>query len=206
MRKNEKLMQAETGGDAGGDTEVVTRKLAEHLLIGADGNSVDDEESAVGISYKIIRDKATGESVDLPAFTYTHGQNPDADRMLALFGAKTLATNESSAARNSKDGGGAADQMEAVRERFALIASGKWVDRSRDGVGAKIDKDALAAAIVAVAAAANKQLDMLVVRQKLEDDPAFVKATRQVPAIATEYANRAGRPAKSLDDVLAGLV
>lgn len=198
--------QAETGAGAGeGDTEVVTRKIAEHGLIGQDGTVVEDEESAFGITYKIVRDKATGEAVDLPAFTYTYGQNPDMDRMLSIFGAKTLATNESSAARNSKESGSAQDQMAAVQERFALLGTGKWVDRTREGVGAKIDKDALAGAIVAVATAAGKTLDYAIVRQKLEEDAAFVRATRQVPAIATEYANRAGRPAKSLDDVLAGL-
>lgn len=191
---------------AAGDTEAVTRKLAEHGLLAADGTAVEDEEAAHGISYKIIRDKATGESVDLPAFTYTYGQNADMDRMLAIFGAKTLATNESSAARQSKEGdSSAAGQMEAVRERFALLGTGKWVDRTREGVGAKIDKDALAGAIVDVAAKAGKTLDYAVIREKLENDPIFVRTTRQVPAIATEYAARAGRPVKSLDDVLAGI-
>lgn len=196
---------AETEGGAG-DSEPVRVKLAEHGLIAADGTAVEDEEVAHGITYKIVRDKATGEAVDLPAFTYTYGQNADADRMLALFGAKTLATNESSAARQSKEGDSSASgQMDAVRERFALLGTGKWVDRTRDGVGAKIDKDALAGAIVAVATAAGKTVDYATIREKLESDPVFVRTTRQVPAIATEYANRAGKPVKSLDDVLAGI-
>jgi hypothetical protein len=205
-RKIEVPMQAEAEGSGETDTEVVRTKLAEHGYVAADGTPVGDEESAHGISYKIIRDKATGEAVDLPAFVYLYGKNADLDRMLANFGAKTLATNESSAARQSKEGdSSAAGQMEAVKERFALLGTGKWVDRTREGVGAKIDKDALAGAIVAVAAAAGKTVDYAAVRQKLEEDPVFVRATRQVPAIATEYASRAGRPAKSLDDVLGDL-
>lgn len=188
------------------DTETLTRKLAEHGLIAADGTAVEDEEAAWGISYKIIRDKATGDAVDLAPVTYVFGQNPEADRMFACFGAKTLATNESSAARQSKEGdSSAAGQMEAVKERFALIGTGKWVDRTREGVGAKIDKEALAGAIVDVAAKAGKTLDYQVIRDKLESDPIFVRTTRQVPAIATEYAARAGRPVKSLDDVLSGI-
>lgn len=202
---NEIPRNAETEAGSA-DSEPVRVKLAEHGLIGADGAVVEDEEVACGITYKIIRDKATGEAVDLPAFTYQYGQNADMDRMLACFGAKTLATNESSAARQSKEGdSSAAGQMEAVKERFALLGTGKWVDRSREGVGAKIDKDALAGAIVDVAAKAGKTLDYAVIREKLESDPVFVRTTRQVPAIATEYAARAGRPVKSLDDVLAGI-
>ncbi len=208
MIKAAVTMQAATGGAAGGDVEPVTRKLAEHGYIGQDGTAVEDEEVAFGITYRIIRDKATGEAVDLKPFTYTYGANPDADRMLAIFGAKTLATNESSAARNGKDGNSAQDQMDAVGERFALLGTGKWVDRTRDGVGAKIDLDALAGAIIAVAEQAdpNKVPDYAKVRQKLEEDLTFRKTVRQVPAIATEYANRAGRPAKTLADALGDLL
>lgn len=198
-RKIEIPMQAETGaGTADTETETVKRKVADHGLVDAAGAKVEDEESATGISYQVVGSKAP--------LVWQHGQNADADRMLAIFGAKTLATNESSAARNRKDDPADADgQMEAVSERFALLGTGKWVDRTREGVGAKIDKDALAGAIVAVAATAGKTVDYAAVRQKLEEDPAFVRATRQVPAIATEYASRAGRPAKSLDDVLGDL-
>lgn len=203
--------QAPDTGTAADDSEPVRVKLAEHSYLDANGAVCEDEESAYAAVYKIIRDKATGNAVDLPAFTYTFGQNADADRMLAIFGAKTLATNESSAARNRKDEpADAAAQMDAVAERFALLGTGKWVDRTREGVGAKVDKDALAAAIVAVSeaavAAGNRPApaDYAAVRQKLEEDPVFVRNARQVPDVANEYAKRAGRPVKSLDDVLAG--
>ena len=187
--------ETETGS---GDTETVKRKVADHGLIAADGSKVEDEESAQGISYQVVGSKA--------AFTWQYGQSPDADRMLAIFGAKTLATNESSAARNRKEDPADADgQMEAVKERFALLATGKWVDRTREGVGAKIDKDALAGAVVQIATNAGKTVDYAAVRQKLEEDPIFVRAVRSNSEIAAEYARRAGRPQKTLDDVLAGL-
>lgn len=194
----------DSGSDA--DTEVVKRKLAEHALVDANGNTVESEEEATGMSYKIVKDKDTGEAVDLPAFIWQSGLPAGTPAcMMAIFGAKTLATNESSQARNGKESASAEGQMEAVRERFALIDSGKWVDRTREGVGAKIDKDALAGAVVEVAEAQGKTADYAKIRQKLEDDAAFVRAVRQVPAITTAYAARAGRPTKSLDDVLAGL-
>lgn len=204
-RKSEMNMQADTGSGTGttestakADVETATRKVADHGLIDAQGGKVEDEESATGISYQVVG--------SAKPFTWQYGANPDADRMLAIFGAKTLATNESSAARNRKEDPADADgQMEAVAERFALLATGKWVDRTREGVGAKIDKDALAGAIVQVASAAGKTVDYAVVRQKLEEDPVFVRATRQNAEIAAEYAKRAGRPVKTLDDVLSGL-
>jgi hypothetical protein len=201
-------MQADAGESAGAtetagaDTEPAKRKVADHWLIDADGNKVDDEEVATGIGYQVVGSKAP--------FTFQTGQAAGtAAAMLAVFGAKTLATNESSAARNRKDDPADADgQMEAVAERFALIGTGKWVDRTREGVGAKIDLDALAGAIIAVAEAADpsKVPDYAKVRQKLEEDVGFRKTVRQVPAIATEYANRAGRPAKTLADALGDLL
>lgn len=200
------LRQADAGGSPAADTEAVTRKLAEHGLLAQDGTVTEDEESAWGMTYKIVRDKATDTQVDLPPFTYTYGQNADADRMLAIFGAKTLATNESSAARQGKDAVDAAGQMEAVAERFALIQSGQWVDRTREGGGgAKLDIPALAAAYVAVAAAAGQTKEYDTVFQKLTEDAKLRKTVNGIPEVRAEYLKRAGRPGKTLDEALSVL-
>lgn len=190
------------------ETETVKRKVAEHDLIDAGGAVVDEEEKAQGIRYTLLANNQ--------AFEYQFGKSQDADRMLALFGAKTLATNETSQARNSAKGAASADeQIQSVRDRFALIATGQWVDRTREGVGAKIDKDALAEAIVRVQIAAGSKTSdgelvtaelaaagyKAKVRQKLEDDAAFVRKARQVPAIATEYSAIVGRTVATLDDL-----
>lgn len=187
---------------ADGDTEVVKRKVAQHALLGADGATVDDEESAHGIRYTLLANDQ--------AFEYKFGANADADRMLACFGAKTLATNETSQVRNNPKGAGTPDEMiEAVRERFGLLASGKWVDRTRDGVGAKVDKDALAEAIcrVLVASAKKSQEEIAggykaTIRAKLEDDAGYARAARQNPQVATEYAALVGRAVKTVDDLM----
>lgn len=202
------LRQADAGGTPAADTEAVTRKLAEHILLDQSGAACDDEESAWGISYRIIRDKATDSPVDLPAFTYTYGQNADMDRMLACFGAKTLATNESSAARQGKDAVDAAGQMEAVAERFAGLAATppQWVDRTREGGGgAKLDIPALAAAYVAVAAAAGQTKEYDTVFQKLTEDAKLRKTVNGIPEVRAEYLKRAGRPGKTLDEALSVL-
>lgn len=194
-----------------GDEEPVKRKVAKHDLLSADGNVLPDdqgEEQAHGMRYTLLANNATHD--------YVFGKNQDMDRMLAVFGAKTLATNETSQARNNPKGAGDADeQINAVRERFALLASGTWVDRTREGVGAKVDLDALAEAIVRVQIAAGaKRKDGTIitadvaaagykaeVRQKLEDDKGFVRTARNVPAVATEYSSIVGKQTKTVDDL-----
>lgn len=212
MRKNIPTMAApdDSGSAPAGDTEVVRKKVAQHELLDSAGAVTETEEAANGIRYTLL---ANNQSFD-----WQYGKSPDADRMLAIFGAKTLATNETSQARNNTKGEASADeQIDAVRERFALLATGKWVDRTREGVGAKVDKDALAEAIVRVqiaAGAKNKAGEVVTqaladaghkaaVRAKLEDDANFVRTARQVPAVATEYSAIVGRATKSVDDLAA---
>lgn len=183
-----------------GDTETVKRAVAKHELLDSAGAVVEEEETATGIRYTLL---ANGQ-----AFDWQYGQNPDADRMIAIFGAKTLATNESSAMRNSTKGAATPDeQIDAVRERFALIQTGKWIDRTREGVGAKIDLDALANAICNVMVAEGKYTEadvsggkLAATRQKLDDDKAFARKARSHPPFAAEYAKLKGATAVSTDD------
>jgi len=187
------------------DEEPAKRKVASHTLIDANGVKLPDdqsEEHAWGIRYTLL---ANNQSFD-----YVYGKSPDMDRMLACFGAKTLATNETSQARNNPKGEGTADeQIAAVRDRFAGLASGVWVDRTRDGVGAKVDKDALAEALCRVFVASGKktQADIdggykATIRQKLEDDAGYARSARQNPAVSAEYAAIVGRQVKTVDDLM----
>lgn len=186
------------------DTEPVRQKIAEHSLVNAAGETVDEEELATGISYKMVWDKQAKQAVDLPAFIYQvpNAKPGDPATMLAIFGAKTLATNETSQARNSKGGTSAAEQLEAVKDRFALIDTGKWVDRTRDGTGARLDKDALAGAVVEEAGKLGKTLDYQTVRQKIEEDANYVKLVRGFGEVKANYEARVGKPVKSLADAL----
>jgi hypothetical protein len=187
------------------DTEVTRRKVAEHNLIGADGVVVESEEDADGIKYDLI-----GGS---KPFTWNYSQANEAERkLLAIFGAKTLATNETSQIRNgAKTKGdpvpGADEQIGAVAERFALLRAGQWVDRTREGAAVRIDKDALAEAIIQVMLAAGKITDDQVgdtkaaKRQQLEDDPTYMRKARQVPEVATAYARIVGRTTATVNDL-----
>lgn len=187
------------------DEEPAKRKVASHTLIDASGVKLPDdqgEEQAWGIRYTLL---ANNQSFD-----YVYGKNADADRMLACFGAKTLATNETSQARNNPKGEGSPDeQIAAVRDRFGLLATGVWVDRTRDGVGVKVDKDALAEALCRVFVASGKKTQAEIdggykatIRQKLDDDAGYARSARQNPAVSAEYSAIVGRQVKTVDDLM----
>lgn len=184
-----------------GDTETVRKQVAKHELIDANGAVVEEEELATGIRYTLLANNQ--------AFDFQSAMTPgERNTMLVIFGAKTLATNETSALRNSTKGGATPDeQIDAVRERFALLETGKWVDRAREGVGAKIDLDALANAMCNVLVADGKYTEaevksekLATTRKKLDDDKAFARKARQHPPIAAEYARLKGASAVSTDD------
>ena len=184
------------------ETAVTKKAVAKHFLLNAQGEVVENETEATGIRYTQI---STGDVFDY--------QISDAAKtMLAVFGAKTLATNESSQVRNNPKGaGGDAEQMEAIKNRFALLDQGEWVDRTREG-GATVNKDWLAEAIILVMLADGKITEEQAsgdakakVRAKLEDDKAYQTTARQHPRVAAEYSKLAGRVVKTTDDLMAAI-
>jgi len=180
------------------DTEntTVTRKpVAEHEYLDAAGNVVDDEESAQGYRYKLLEN---GETF---AWQYAEATE-DEKRLLALFGAKTLATNESSAKRNSVKGAKSADeQIEAVRVRFNRIRNeGVWVDRS-GAPGFAVKPELLAQAINNVKERMGKTVDIGETMRRIAEEAGYVAKARKLPDVAAEYAKLAGRPTVSIDDI-----
>lgn len=186
-------------------TDTKREKVAQHDLLDQNGQVVENltEELAWGTKYTLL---ANGRSAE-----YIYGKNADQDRMYAVLGAKTMMTNESSSIRNSPKGEGTPDeQIDAVLERLALNQTGKWVDRTREGAP-KVDKDALARAVMAVmvregkwtaediADGGAKSFD--VVRKRLDDKPEFLRDSRATPAVATEYATIVGRKTATPDDL-----
>lgn len=194
-----------TGAPASGsvESEPAKRAVAKHELLDTSGAVVETEEGANGIRYTLL---ANGQTFD-----WQFGANPTADKMLAIFGAKTLCTNVTSAERNNTKGEASPDdQIAAVRERFAGIEGGVWVDRSREGVGAKVDLDKLAEAVcqVLVGEGAKTQGDIdsgykATIRQKLDDDKVYVRKVRTYGPVAAAYTALVGRPVASLNDLLA---
>lgn len=180
------------------ETTVAKRQVAKHFLLDASGNLVEDFEDAKGIRYLDI---GSGQTIDyIPA-------NDKARDMLAAFGARTLATNEASAARNGRDAT-SAEQCDAIRERFASIDSGTWVDRTREG-GPRIDYPTLAKAIFNVLSKAGKTDET----KRNEAEAAYVKAfeadkakaafMRTAPGVEAEYKALRGTKTASVEDLAA---
>ena len=182
----------------GTEEDTARVKVARHYLIDAAGAEVEEEEKATGIGYHLV-------GVDAP-FTYQvqGAAAGSAQTMLAIFGAKTLATNESSAVRNGKSKGDVHEQLDAVVERFKLIDSGTWIDRTREGVGAKVDIPTLVTAWCNVVTAAGKTVsktpDQLV--EILTDKPDMVKQLRKDPKVVAEYAKLRGAAAVDAGDLM----
>ena len=109
------------------------RKVADHFLLDAAGNVTKRMEEAVGIRYV---------AVDAPSQPFTlmlDGATPGhITTMLALFGAKTKATNEASRVRNG-EGGGADEQLSAIEEVFEQLGKGVWREKAEGGGGSRID-------------------------------------------------------------------
>lgn len=183
--------ETETGGGVDVETEITKTRLAKHEMLDATGKVVEDEEEATGIRYTRLDD---GKVFEKQIATM-----PDTARlMLAIFGARTLATNEASQVKQK--GGG--DYVAAIHDRFDLIESGKWVDKSGGG---KIDLDTLAQAIVNIGASSGKTFDLAVIRAKLDDDAPWRAKVRQVKAITDEYATLKGRTVATVEDVFGAI-
>ena len=184
-------------------TESAKRAVAKHALLAADGAVVEDFEDAHGIRYT---DLASGLTYD-----YTP-KNPNAIRMLAMFGARTLATNEASASRQKE--GSSQDQIDSIKERFEYIeANNAWVDRTRE-VGARWDVATLAKAAVNVLIAQGKipagdAQKAAETEARLADlmntDKAKVGSIRAVDGVEAEYKKLQGKTAKTADDLAAML-
>lgn len=197
MRNPAILRQAPDAESAAADGSEATTKrkqVSKRLFLNDAGDEVEKIEEATGGRYVLLSPSGN------KALDYKFGANPAKDRQFAVFGFHTKIGNVVNTVLNDKDEPGSPD--DAHKEAETWLAGDVWAERAAGGVGARIDKDALAAAIVAVATAAGKSPDPLAIRQKLEDDPVFVRTARQVPDIANEYATRVGKPTKTVDDLL----
>jgi len=180
------------------DTEPERKRRAKHSLLNSDGNVVEDFEEATGVRYQDI---ATGKTID-------YHPKGDAQRMLALFGARTLATNEASAVNQKGDGG--AEQVAAIQERFDLLDKGQWVDRTREG-GPRIDQAVLSDVVLDVMIAAGKiaaedrDARKQALLAKWAADPKLVSQAHSVPQVRDEYAKRQNKTTRTVDD-LAGML
>lgn len=188
----------ETGA---GETETASKRkqVSKRSFLLADGKEAEKIEEATGARYTLLAPSGNKD------FDQQFGDAGKFATMCAIFGFQTKVGNVANTVLNDKDEPGTPDDAAAAIEEFITKASATdavWAERTTGGVGARIDKDALAGAIVAVAGASGKVADYAKIRDRLETDAQYVRAARQVPAVATEYATRVGKANKTIDDLL----
>lgn len=189
------------------DTKTEKDRVATHEWLDKNGDVIDSRDPTDAYGYRF-----TLEGVQEPMEFIVDSGNEFAWRTLALFGAKTKATNEASGVRNGKLKGtpdaGPENQMAAVKEFFDRLLKGEWSAPSEGGVGVRVDKDTLCEAICRVLVSEGKKSQADIdsghkakVRAKLEDDPQFVRKSRQIPQVSTEYAKITGKAQATVDDL-----
>jgi len=169
--------------------------VAKHELIAAKGGEHVSIDTAVGIRYT---DRSTNQT-----FEYLI---PDAKAgtpltMLALFGAKTKATNETSRVRNGKNGGvsNPVEEMEALDEVFGSISDGVWREKAEGGGGTRTDKSLLAAVLIELLGSNAKGTVEHYVK-RFEDDVAYMRKVLKSDA-GEEYRKRAGKVGPAVESL-----
>lgn len=168
--------------------------VAKHELIAAPGGEHVSMDKAVGIRYT---DRKTGASFE---YVIPNASPGTAATMLALFGAKTKATNEASRVRNGEKGT-PDEEMEAIDEVFANLDKGIWREKAEGGGGSRTDKALLAEVIVASLGDKANAGGSLFYQHRLEQEDGYLKKVMSVDAIKNEYRKRAGKIGPAVDTI-----
>lgn len=167
--------------------------VAKHELIAVAGGDHVNITEAVGIRYT---DKVSGEIFE---YLIPGAQPGTALTMLALFGAKTKATNEASRVRNGQ-GGGTTAQFEAIDEVFTNITNGVWREKAEGGGGTRTKLDVLARVLIdALGDKAQGTVDTY--QNRLETDESYKKKVWSNDAIKAAYKAAIGKTGPALGDL-----
>jgi hypothetical protein len=173
----------------------VERK-AKHELIAKAGGEHCSIDMAVGIRYTDLSGTTQPFEYIIPE---AKAGTPLA--MLALFGAKTKATNETSRVRNGKNGGvsNPIEEMEALDEVFESITNGVWRDKAEGGGGSRTDKELLATVVLELLGATAKG-DQAHYVKRFTDDLTYLRKVLASDA-GDEYRKRAGKVKVAIADL-----
>ena len=176
-------------------TDKVERK-AKHELLLADGSVTTDIATAVGIRYTDLSGTQKPFEYMIPG-----AQAGSPLTMLALFGAKTKATNETSRVRNGKNGGvsNPVEELEALDEVFESITNGTWREKAEGGGGSRTDKMLLATVLIEMLGATAKG-DAAHYAARFESDKSYMQKVLKSDA-GTEYRKRAGKVGPAVDSL-----
>ena len=162
-------------------------RRAKHELIAVKGGEHVSIDTAVGIRYTDLAGKQVFE------YMIPDAKAGSALTMLALFGAKTKATNETSRVRNGKNGGvsNPIEEMEALDEVFESITGGVWREKAEGGGGSRTDKSLLATVLIELLGTnAKGNVDHYI--QRFTDDVNYMRKVLKSDA-GELYRKRAGK-------------
>lgn len=176
-------------------TDSKRASVAKHELIAAPGGEHVAINEAVGIRYT---DRESGQKFE---YIIPDAQPGTPITMLALFGAKTKATNEASRVRNGKDGDTVA-QFEAIDEVFDNITKGIWREKAEGGGGSRTDKAVLAQVLVQWLEAQGKLNGTVDTYQnRLETEDGYMKKVLANDEVKSLYRKRVGKTGPAADDL-----
>lgn len=165
---------------------------AKHELIAVAGGEHVSIEQAKGIRYTDIE---SGQKFE---YLIPKAEAGSALTMLAIFGAKTKATNETSRVRQTKgQTGTSAEQLEALDEVFESISNGVWREKAEGGGGSRTDRDLLATVLLEMLGTTAKG-DKAFYVKRLEDDVKYLRLVLKSDA-GDEYRKRAGKAGPALE-------
>ena len=167
---------------------------AKHELIAEPNGPHTDIGTAIGIRYTDLKSGLTREY-------FPKNAKAGSDlTMLALFGAKTKATNEASRIRNG-EGGDSQAQMEAVDELFDALMQDPpvWREKAEGGSGSRTDKGLLATVLLEMLGTKAKGGVNDYVK-RFEDDVTYMRNVLKSEA-GTEYRKRAGKTGPAVDSL-----
>lgn len=171
------------------------KQVSKRSYLLQDGSEAERIEEATGARYTLLG--GADGNID---FDQQFGEAGKLETMCAIFGFHTKVGNVANTVLNDKqDPGTPDDAADAIREFLSSASGGTWAERT-GGVAVRIDKDALAGAVVDAFAAAGKTVDYAKVREMLEN-PTKVRQYRQIPEVAAEYNKRVGKAPKTLADI-----
>jgi hypothetical protein len=198
----------ETGAPEGTGpvTKTPREKIADRDWIN-DAGEVVEEEQATGVRYKFLgrtKDGITEVASGKSFAVYFRDLAPAALNMGCGMGLLTRFGNLTNTWLTDKSTDRAPFPEDLMASTIALMNSGQWIDRTGT-TGPRVDRDALAQAIVDQAESLGRALPLAAVRQRLEDQPDWLRAMKDKPEVASRYNSLVGKASKSFDELFAGL-
>jgi hypothetical protein len=196
MKRKRKMSDETQGDEENGATPSKRTRVASREWVGKDGAKVDNKADTTGGKYTWL---ANGRSVtrqwfgglsaeDLAEATGVDLNEVRAAFMCATMGWITKVGNVANTVVNAPGADPEADPVDSIIEWDDLLGKGEWREKVEGAGLPRIDKDALARAIVEVV-----PQDYQKVRDRLEGDRAWVREVRQHPKVLELYNQYTGK-------------